>query len=127
MYKFTELSKRAQLIAIGHFIKTFKTDCPNEDMTIEHARTILSIKDGRVPYSVKGHRLNVSEVDGLYIRLVPVTGSWHYYYFYNGLLYVLSDGQTANTNLETKWRLLKWRLSMQRLPLKNLGFKKVSD
>lgn len=124
MYKFSELSKRAQLIAIGHFIKTFKADLPNEDMTIEGARTILTIENVFHIFDLKGFPV---EPEGFYIRLVPVTGNWHYYYFYNGVLYVLHDGQTANANLETNWRLLKWRLSMQRLPLKSLGFKKIPD
>lgn len=118
MYRFNELSTRAQLISIGLFIKEFKRRCPNEDMTIEAARKLIETRKTPIAFTAKGSLVTYEQLEGLYIRQVPSTGTWHYYLFYKGKLNILADYLDGKGNP-------KWCYSLHKVPFKSEGFKKV--
>lgn len=123
MYRFTELSTRAQLIAIGNEIKDLKELYPDADFTIEQARSINEQCDDTRAYSAKGVFMSGKDIEGFYVRQVPSTGAWVYYYYFDHRLMVL------DTVLDRALGVIDydWRESIHQKPFKSLGFKELRN
>ena len=87
MFRFSELSQRAQIIAIGCFIKRWREENPECDITVESARELCILEDNIVPHALSGWE--IESADGFYVREIPSTGEHAYYYFHDGELYAL--------------------------------------
>ena len=113
MYRFTELSVRAQLMACGNFIKDFRMSNTVDDMTVEHARAVLIARNESSAYDIKGNEISAG---GRYLRIVPCHGEYRFYTYINGVLFVL-DSWLDGT--------IEWVKSVNRTPFKSDGFKRV--
>lgn len=114
MYRFSELSSRAQLIACGNFIKEFRRSNAVDDMTVEHARAVLITRDESSAYDVKGNEISA---EGMYLRIVPCHGEYRFYAYINGVLFVLDNWLDCTVG---------WVKSVNRTPFKSDGFKRVN-
>lgn len=116
IYRFSELTEKAQIKAVKSF-KKFKKYTENKELTYCDVRPILFTLDDRFPFSSSGICYFASEIEGFYIREVPALGAMHFYYFFEKRLMVLDK------SLDEK---VDWYESIHTLPFKSLGFKRVN-